>query len=98
KGSARGDAAIQQTVTHGLEVIVGEHIKAIEGLDGDCRPETLERAAAKIQITRLKIAGYSDFLNQKREDLERSLEHASELLRDRLDQTIQVPEESVVLV
>ena len=98
KGSARGDAAIQQTVTHGLEAMVRDHLEAIEGLDGDCRPETLERAAAKIQITRLKIAGYSEFLNQKREDLERSLEHASELLRERLDQTIQVPEESVVLV
>ena len=98
KGSARGDTAIQQTVSHGLEAMVRDHLEAIEGLGGDCRPETLERAAAKIQITRLKIAGYSEFLNQKREDLDRSLEHASELLRERLDQAIQVPEESVVLV
>ena len=98
KGSARGDAAIQQTVTHGLEVIVGEHIKAIENLGLDARPETLERAARKIQATRLKIEGYGEYLNQKREDLERSLEHASELLRDRLGQAIEVPEENTVLV
>ena len=98
KGSPSGDAAIQQTVTHGLELMVTEHLKAIEHLGLDARPETLERAAAKIQTTRLKIAGYSEFLNQKREDLERSLEHASELLRERLDQAIQVPEENAVLV
>lgn len=98
KGSPRGDAAIQQTVTHGLELLVAEHLKAIEHLGLDTRPETLERAEAKIQTTRLKIAGYSEFLNQKRENLERSLEHASEILRERLDQAIQLPEDNGVLV
>lgn len=98
RGSPRGDAAIQVTVSHGLELIVAEHLKAIESLGLDVRPETLERAAGKIQATRLKIAGYAEYLNLKREDLEKSLAEASQLLREKLDLAIQVPEEEAVLV
>ena len=96
-GSPQGDRAVQEAVAHGLQAIIDEHLQAVQKFGEDTRPDTLRRAEEKVRATKLKIEGYSFYLDKKREDLEASLQQASELLRSRMSFLIEVPTEEVEL-
>ena len=90
-GSPQGDRAVQEAVAHGLQAIIDEHLQAVQKFGEDTRPDTLRRAEEKVRATKLKIEGYSFYLDKKREDLEASLQQASELLRSRMSILIEAP-------
>ena len=96
-GSPQGDRAVQEAVAHGLQAIIDEHLEAVQKFGEDTRPDTLRRAEEKIRTTKLKIEGYSFYLDKKREDLEASLQQASELLRSRMNFLIEAPTEEAEL-
>ena len=97
-GSPQGDRAVQEAVAHGLQTIIDEHLQAVQKFGEDTRPDTLRRAEEKVRATKLKIEGYSFYLDKKREDLEASLQQASELLRTRMSFLMEVPSEEAELV
>ncbi len=97
-GSPQGDRAVQEAVAHGLQGIIDEHLEAVQKFGEDTRPDTLRRAEEKVRATKLKIEGYSFYLDKKREDLEASLQQASELLRSRMNFLIEAPSEEAELV
>ncbi|MEY4613272.1 MAG: hypothetical protein RL179_1245 [Planctomycetota bacterium] len=96
-GSPQGDRAVQDAVASGLQGIIEEHLEAVRMFGEDTRPETLRRAEEKVRATKLKIEGYSFYLDKKREDLEASLQKASELLRSRMSFLIKAPSEETEL-
>jgi len=96
-GSPQGDRAIQETVAHGLRAIIDDHIAAVNNFGEDTRTETLERASEKIRTTRFKIESYSLYLDKKREDLEASLQQASELLKLKLNLAMEFSSEEEAL-
>ena len=96
-GSPQGDRAVQDAVASGLQGIIDEHLEAVQKFGEDTRPETLRRAEEKVRATKLKIEGYSFYLDKKREDLEASLQKASELLRSRMTFLIEAPSEEAEL-
>jgi hypothetical protein len=96
-GSPQGDRAVQEAVAHGLQTIIDEHLQAVQKFGEDTRPDTLRRAEEKVRATKLKIEGYSFYLDKKREDLEASLQQASELLRSRMSFLMEVPSEEAEL-
>ena len=96
-GSPQGDRAVQDAVASGLQGIIDEHLEAVQKFGEDTRPETLRKAEEKIRATRLKIQGYGFYLDKKREDLEASLQKASELLRSRMAFLIEAPSEEAEL-
>lgn len=96
-GSPQGDRAVQDAVASGLQGIIDEHLEAVQKFGEDTRPETLRKAEEKIRATRLKIQGYGFYLDKKRDDLEASIQKASELLRSRMTFLIEVPSEETEL-
>ena len=72
-------------------------MEAVQKFGEDTRPETLRRAEEKVRATKLTIEGYSFYLDKKREDLEASLQKASELLRSRMSFLIKAPSEETEL-
>ena len=96
-GSPQGDRAVQEAVAHSLQAIIDEHLQAVQKFGEDTRPDTLRRAEEKVRATKLKIEGYSFYLDKKREDLEASLQQASELLRSRMSFLIETPSEEAEL-
>jgi hypothetical protein len=97
-GSPQGDLAVQEAVANGLQRIIDEHMEAVAKFGEDTRPDTLRRAEEKVRATKMKIEGYGFYLDKKREDLEASLQQASELLRSRMSFLIEVPSEEAELV
>ncbi|MCY2972124.1 MAG: hypothetical protein NTZ30_15825 [Planctomycetota bacterium] len=97
-GSPQGDHAVQEAVAHGLQAIIDEHLQAVQKFGADTRPDTLRRAEEKVRATKLKIEGYSFYLDKKREDLKAGLQQASELLRSRMSFLIGAPSEEAELV
>ena len=97
-GSPQGDLAVQEAVANGLQGIIDEHLQAVQKFGEDTRPDTLRRAEEKVRLTKMKIEGYGFYLDKKREDLEASLQQASELLRSRMSFLIEVPSEEAELV
>lgn len=80
-GSASGDRCVKETVAEGMETLIQAHRQAIAELDADTRDDTFRRAAAKIQITRLKLEGYGEYISDQRERLEQALAEAQGELR-----------------
>jgi len=97
-GSPQGDRGVQEAVAHGLQAIIDEHLQAVQKFGEDTRPDTLRRAEEKVRVTKLKIEGYSFYLDKKCKDLEASLQQASELLRSRMSFLIEAPSEEAELV
>ena len=97
-GSPQGDRAVQEAVANGLQAIIDEHMEAVQKFGEDTRPDTLRRAEEKVRLTKMKIEGYGFYLDKKREDLESSLQDASELLRSRMSFLIEAPSEEAELV
>jgi hypothetical protein len=57
----------------------------------DIRPDTLERAAERIRLTRYKVEAYSCYLAEERTRLEKDLAEASRKLREKVEAIASAP-------
>jgi hypothetical protein len=85
-GTWQGDRSVKETVACGIASLIAEHNAAIESFGEDTRPDTLARAAERIQQTKFKIEGYSEYLAEERAHLERDLSVSTERLRVRVEE------------
>ena len=85
-GTAEGDRSVREAVAGGLAAMVAEHEAAVAGFGDDTRPDTLERAAQRIRLTRHKVESYSCYLAEERSRLEKGLAAASARLREKVEQ------------
>ena len=84
-GTTHGDRSVKQAVAGGIEALIAEHRAAIRGFGGDTRPDTIERAAERIRLTRHKVDSYGCYLAEERSRLERELADAARELRARVE-------------
>jgi hypothetical protein len=84
-GTPHGDRSVKEAVACGIEALIAEHTKAIDGFGEDTRPDTLERAAERIRLTRHKVESYSVLLAEERSRLERELADAQSRLRTKVE-------------
>jgi hypothetical protein len=83
-GTAHGDRSVKEAVACGMAELIAEHNAAITSFGKETRPDTLDRAAERIRITRHKIQCYSLYLAEEREKLDKDLTAASDRLRERV--------------
>jgi hypothetical protein len=84
-GTVQGDRSVKEAVASGIAALIAEHNAAVEGFGEDTRPDTFERAAERIRVTRLKVEAYAEYLAEERSRLERDLADASARLRARVE-------------
>jgi hypothetical protein len=85
-GTPHGDRSVQESVAAGLGALIAEHEAAIAGFGEDTRPDTLDRAAERIRLTRHKVEAYAEYLGDEKARLERALAEASAHLRARVSE------------
>lgn len=86
KGTGNGDRAVQNAVNDALQQLINDHVGAIDDFKVTTRPDTLQRASAKIKETRIKIEAYAHYLKGKREGLLESLKGAESHLKKKIQQ------------
>jgi hypothetical protein len=84
-GTAEGDRSVKESVATGLAGLIAEHEAAVAGFGADTRPDTLERTAERIRLTRHKIEAYREYLAEERSRLEASLAEAAARLRQKVE-------------
>jgi hypothetical protein len=84
-GTPQGDRSVKDAVAAGLAALIAEHEAAVATFGEDTRPDTLERAAARIRLTRHKVEAYSCYLAEERARLEKDLAEASRKLREKVE-------------
>jgi hypothetical protein len=89
-GTPEGDRSVKESVAAGLSALIAEHEAAVAGFGEDTRPDTLERAAERIRLTRHKVEAYACYLAEERGRLERDLAAASARLRARVEELATV--------
>src|SRR4051812_21646316 len=90
-GTAEGDRSVKESVAAGLAALIDEHRKAVAQFGSDTRDGTLERAAAKIRQTRLKVEAYAELLADEKAKLDRELAAARDELRAKVEQLAATP-------
>lgn len=93
-GTRHGDQSVSASVTEGLERLVDEHTRAVDGFDETTRDSTLEKQVTAINNTRFKLESYAEFLGEKKAEIEETLNAAREALREKiagLARTVDVP-------
>lgn len=90
-GVPEGDRSVRQAVADGLASLIAEHRQAVGQFGSDTRPDTLERAADRIRVTKFKIQAYAEYLAGERVRLDRAIAEAECDLRARVAQIGQEP-------
>lgn len=85
-GTAEGDRSVKEAVAAGLASLIAEHQSAVEAFGEDTRPETLTRAAERIQVARFKVESYAALLADEKSRLDRALANASAKLRQKVSE------------
>jgi hypothetical protein len=80
-GTPEGDRSVRRAVADGLEALVAEHRSAVAAFDADTRPDTVERAAARIKAARFKVECYAAYLADEKATPDRGLADAAAELR-----------------
>jgi hypothetical protein len=88
-GTGEGDRSVKEAVAAGLATLIAEHQAAVEAFGADTRPETLARAAERIQVARFKVESYAALLADEKGRLDRALGEAAARLRDKVQQIVQ---------
>ena len=57
---------MKESVAAGLAALIDEHHQAIEAFGSDTRPDTLERVAERIKVTRFKVESYAAYLSEEK--------------------------------
>jgi hypothetical protein len=89
-GTPQGDRSVREAVAAGLATLIAEHEAAVESFGSDTRPDTIERAARRIQQTRFKLEAYACYLAEERSRLERDLARTQTRLRERIEELAAV--------
>jgi len=84
RGTAHGDRSVKEAVAAGLSALVAEHAAAVEAFGADTRPDTIERAAARIRATQFKVQAYAEYLHDEKAKLDRAVAAAQQRLRARV--------------
>ncbi|HEY3789177.1 MAG TPA: hypothetical protein VGL71_09995 [Urbifossiella sp.] len=92
-GTGEGDRSVKEAVASGLAALIADHQAAVEAFGEDTRPETLTRAADRIQVARFKVESYAALLADEKGRLDRALAEAVARLRDKVNR-IAVPVEA----
>jgi hypothetical protein len=90
-GTPQGDRSVKGAVAAGLAALIAEHEAAVATFGEDTRPDTLERAAQRIRLTRHKVEAYSCYLAEERTRLEKDLAEASRKLREKVELIASAP-------
>lgn len=83
-GNVRGQESVQDAVVAGLEKMIEEHKAAVAEFEADASPTTLERRAARVKETRLKVEAYKAYLGTHAETLTATLTAMDSVLRDKV--------------
>lgn len=83
-GTKDGDRSVKEAVAAGLAALIAEHETAVEAFGADTRPETLSRAAERIQTARFKVEAYAALLADEKGRLDRALTQAAARLREKV--------------
>jgi hypothetical protein len=94
-GTSHGDRSVKDAVASGLASLIAEHDAAVETFGEDTRPDTLERAAERIKLTRHKISAYAAYLADERDRLDRELARAAGKLREKVAELASAREATV---
>lgn len=93
----QGDKSVQDAIVNGLQLVVAEHEEAVAGFGLETRHDTIERAASRINATRVKVEAYAEYLKDKAAELKESIENANQKLVERVklltDERAALPEE-----
>jgi hypothetical protein len=84
-GTKEGGKTIKDVVKAGIEGMIADHLAAIEHFGLDTREDTLQRAAERIKLTRLKVDVYQCYLADQAEHLGKALEEATARLKNRVE-------------
>lgn len=84
KGTPHGDQSVKEAVAAGLSSLIAEHTAAVEAFGTDTRPDTIERAAARIKATQFKVQAYAEYLLDEKAKLDREVAAAQQRLRARV--------------
>lgn len=95
-GTTEGDRSVKEAVANGLSTLIAEHRQAIEGFGEDTRPDTLERAAERIRLTKYKVETYAAYLAEEKARLDRELVAATQKLRAKVEELASRRESSPV--
>jgi hypothetical protein len=90
-GTPQGDRSVKEAVASRLAALISEHEAAVATFGEDTRPDTLERAAERIRLTRHKVEAYGCYLAEERTRLEKDLAEASRKLRERVEAIASAP-------
>jgi hypothetical protein len=90
-GTPQGDRSVKDAVAAGLAALIAEHQAAVATFGADTRPDTLERAAERIRLTRHKVEAYGCYLAEERARLEGDLAEASRKLREKVEAIASAP-------
>ena len=83
-GTANGDKSVKRAVQDGIAAMIDDHLKSIDKLGTSSRESTLEKEVQNIQTTKIKIEGYSLYLDAAKSELEDAIKDASEKLRQKI--------------
>lgn len=83
-GTPHGDRSVKDAVAAGLGQAVEELRLAIQAFGEDTRSDTLNRGAERIRVNRFKVEVYAQYLADQRERLDRELDDAAALLREKV--------------
>ena len=90
-GTSEGDRCVKESVAAGLAQLIDEHRRAVAQFGEDTREDTLQRAAEKIRVTRLKVEAYAELLADEKARLDRELVAARDELRAKVEQLAATP-------
>jgi hypothetical protein len=90
-GTPQGDRSVKEAVAAGLAALIAEHEAAVATFGEDTRPDTLERAAERIRLTRHKVEAYGCYLAEERSRLEKDLADAARKLREKVEAIASAP-------
>lgn len=82
--TSQGDKSVQDAIVNGLQLIVKDHEEAVAGFGLETRHDTIERAAERINATRVKIEAYAEYLKDKQDELKSAIEEANKKLLARV--------------
>lgn len=93
-GTQYGDQAVQKSVAEAMMGIVQEHEAAVAQFTINTRRDTIEHAAEKIKLTRVKIEAYANYLQDKSVELLAAVDAANQKLTDQCSVLAKQKEEA----
>lgn len=85
KGTQHGNKSVQEAVSEGIQQMIKDHIDAVESFGTDTRESTINKAIARLEVTKFKIEAYKDYLSSQEDKLAESLDLVRVQMKQKLD-------------